>query len=132
MNYFLAKTEPSTYSIDDLQRDGTTIWDGVHNYEAINVIKSMQPGDKVYIYHSLTDKKIVGIAEVCGEPFENTKDPRFSWAVEFKFVKKAVGPTLSDVKNEPDLKNFKLVTHSRLSVMPVPPNAVAWIEEKLT
>jgi predicted RNA-binding protein with PUA-like domain len=73
MNYFLAKTEPSTYSITNLESDGETIWDGVHNYQAINVIKSMVVGDHVYIYHSMTDKKIVGLAEVVGAPFQNTR-----------------------------------------------------------
>jgi predicted RNA-binding protein with PUA-like domain len=128
MNYYLAKTEPSTYSISDFEKEKTTIWDGVHNYEAINVIKTMNPGDRVYIYHSMTDKKIVGLAEVIEPPFENTDDPRFSWAVKLKFIKRLNGPSLADIKQDPGLSSFKLVSHSRLSVMPVPTIAVDMIE----
>lgn len=128
MNYFLAKTEPTTYSIEDLKSEGKTIWDGVHNYEAINYIKTMRPGDMVYIYHSMKDKKIVGLAKVSGEPFENKADPRFSWAVELSFVKEFDGPSLSQFKQNGTFSDFKLVTHSRLSVMLVPTSVVSWIE----
>ena len=132
MNYYLAKSEPGTYSIDDLARDGETAWDGVHNFQAIAFIKSMNPGDLVYIYHSQTDKAIVGLAEVTGMPFENTADPRPSWAVKLKFVKKYTETvTLAKVKSEPSLKSFMLVTHSRLSVMPVPADAVTWIDSQV-
>lgn len=127
MNYFLAKTEPSTYSIDDLVREGETLWDGVHNFQAINVIKDMRIGDRVFIYHSMTGKKIVGEAEVSSEPFENTADSRKSWAIRLKFLRKFDGPTLADFKAEPACKDFKLVTHSRLSVMPVPTSALKMI-----
>ena len=129
MNYFLAKTEPSTFSIDDFEREGDTLWDGVHSYEAIGVIKLMRPGDVVYIYHSQVGKRIVGEAVVSGEPYLNTADPRHSWAVTMKFVRKFDGPTLADFKSEPTCKDFKLVTHSRLSVMPVPESSMAYIRD---
>ncbi len=132
MNYFLAKSEPSTYSIDDLERDGETTWDGVHNYQAIAYIKTMKPGDLVYIYHSQTDKAIVGLAEVTSEPYENTADPRPSWVVKLKFVKKFVKTlTLAQVKGEPLAADFLLVRHSRLSVMPVPAPVANWINSQL-
>jgi predicted RNA-binding protein with PUA-like domain len=127
MNYFLAKTEPSTYSIDVFQNDIDTIWDGVHNYAAIGFIKQMKPGDTVFIYHSMTDKKVVGIAKVVGEPFENKDDPRHSWAVKMRFDTKIDGPTLKDFKANPDFKDFDLVRQSRLSVMKVPANVADWI-----
>lgn len=127
MTYYLAKTEPGTYSIDDLETDGTTLWDGVHNHQAIAYIKQMQPGDHVFIYHSVKEKKVVGEAEVMGKPFENKNDPRFSWAVELKFIKKFNGPTLSDCKANPVCNGFKLVTHSRLSTMSVPDDVASWI-----
>ena len=130
MNYFLAKTEPSTYSIDNLESDVTTIWDGVHNYQAINVIKSMEVGDQVYIYHSMTDKKIVGLAEVVGAPFQNLKDTRHSWAMKIKFMRRFDGPSLADFKSEPGFSQFKLVSHSRLSVMPVPVDIATWINQR--
>ena len=127
MQYFLAKTEPSTYSISDLEREGETLWDGVHNYQAINVIKTMQVGDKVFIYHSVTDKKVVGLAEVAEPPFENKADVRYSWAVKLRYVCSLNGPTLQECKANELCKNFKLVTHSRLSTMSVPNDIAQWL-----
>jgi predicted RNA-binding protein with PUA-like domain len=127
MSYFLAKSDPDTYGIDDLKRDKKTLWDGVHNYQAIAVIKTMQVGDQVFIYHSQSDKAIVGLAEVVGEPFENKQDPRFSWAVELKFVRLLKPITLADIKAEPTFKGFLLVRHTRLSTMPVPDFVAEWI-----
>lgn len=127
MQYFLAKTEPRTYSIDDLERDGQTVWDGVHNHQAIAAIKAMQPGDRVFIYHSVSGKNIVGEAEVTAAPFENTADPRYSWAVTLSFVRRLNGPTLAECKATPLCRSFQLVTHSRLSTMPVPDDIAHWI-----
>ncbi len=121
MNYFLAKTDPDTYSLNDFEKEGVTIWDGVHSNAAILFIKQMRPGDRVFIYESLTTKSIVGRAEVVGEPFENTADPRRSWAVKMKFLNRFARPlSLASIKADPDFKDFKLVRESRLSVMPVP------------
>jgi predicted RNA-binding protein with PUA-like domain len=121
MSYWLVKADPDTdYSIDDLSKDGSTIWDGVHNFQAINNIKLMSIGDLVYIYHSQKEKSIVGLAQVTGKPYENLEDPRTSWAVELGFVKKYEKPlSLADIKAEKDLQDFLLVRHTRLSVMPV-------------
>ncbi len=121
MQWFLAKTDPDTYSIDDFEREGETLWDGVHNNAALLFIRQMHPGDKVFIYESLTTKAIVGLAEVTSEPFENTADPRRSWAVKMKFIKKYSQPlTLAAIKSSSELSTFALVRQSRLSVMPVP------------
>jgi len=129
MNYFLAKSDPDTYSFADLQKDGETLWDGVHNNAAMLFIQKMTPGDLVYIYESMTTKAIVGLAEVSSEPFLNTADPRRSWAARFKFVKKYDKPvTLAEIKATPSLANFKLVRESRLSVMPVTPDQQKVIE----
>ena len=121
MNYWLVKADPDNdYSIDDLARDNETIWDGVHNNAAILHIQKMLPGDKVYVYHSQKEKSIVGLAEVTSEPFENTSDPRRSWAVRLKFVKKFNSPlTLAEIKSSPECSDFALVRIGRLSVMPV-------------
>jgi predicted RNA-binding protein with PUA-like domain len=127
MNYYLAKTEPSTYSIDRFMKDGTTLWDGVHNYAAINFIKQMKPGDRVFIYHSFKGLSVVGEAEVIGEPFLNTDDPRFSWAVELSFLRKFDGPKLADFKAIPEFATFDLVRQSRLSTMAVPKHIADWI-----
>ncbi|CAN5439396.1 EVE domain-containing protein [soil metagenome] len=120
MNWFLAKTDPDTYGLEDFIREGTTIWDGVHNNAALLFIRQMKPGDKVFIYESLSTKAIVGLAKVTGEPFENKDDPRRSWAIKMKFVMRYPRPvTLAEIKAEPDFNDFKLVRESRLSVMPV-------------
>ena len=121
MQYFLAKTDPDTYSIDDFIKEGTTLWDGVHNNAAILFIQKMRPKDLVYIYHSMSDKCIVGLAEVVDEPFENKDDPRRSWAVHMKLVKTYKNPLkLSDIKARDSMKDFALVRQSRLSTMLVP------------
>ena len=131
--WWLVKADPDTdYSIDDLARDGSTIWDGVHNFQAIYNIKLMNIGDFVYIYHSQKQKSIVGLAKVTGEPYENTKDLRKSWAVKLTFVKKYDNPVkLSEIKAVDDLQDFLLVRHTRLSVMPVEPKHQKIIEAML-
>src|SRR5690349_4178810 len=121
MNYFLAKTDPDTYSIDDFEKEGETLWDGVHNNAALLFIQAMRPGDQVFIYQSMSTKAIVGLAEVTTEPELNAADPRRSWVVKMKLVKRYTKlVTLADVKADDFYKDFKLVRESRLSVMPVP------------
>lgn len=134
MKYYLFKTDPDTYSIDDLQKDHVTRWDGVHNYQAINVIKSMQIGDMVFIYHSQRDKVIVGLAKVVSEPYQNIDDPRYSWVVDVEFVKKYDRQvSLSEIKNFIKSKNieFLLVKNPRLSCMPVPDEVLNFLLNKL-
>lgn len=127
MNYFLAKTDPDTYSIEQFEKDKKTIWDGVHNYQAINAIKKMKIDDLVFIYHSQTDKAILGVAKVVGEPFENKDDARFSWAVELELIKKTNPVTLGMIKSEPSMKKFLLVRNPRLSTMEVPLDIASFI-----
>ena len=79
MAYFLAKTEPGAYSIDDLERDGETVWDGVKNAAALLAIRAMQPGDIVLIYHSGGESAIVGTAEVISEPRPTNRCRRVGW-----------------------------------------------------
>ncbi|MGH9673471.1 MAG: EVE domain-containing protein, partial [Bryobacteraceae bacterium] len=76
MNYFLAKTDPETYSIQDLERDGVTVWDGVRNPQAVRAILQMRPGDRVFIYHSGGTSGVVGLAEVAGEPRPDPRNPK--------------------------------------------------------
>jgi len=131
VKYYLAKTDPDTYSIDDFEADKKTIWDGVHNYQAIGFIKQMEIGDTVFIYHSMSDKAILGVAKVIGEPFENKADPRYSWAVELEFLKRTVPLTLAEMKGEPLLKDLLLIKNPRLSTMPVPDEIADWITKKI-
>ena len=119
MGYWLMKTEPGTYSWDDLVKDKKTIWDGVRNFQARNNIKSMKKGDQVFIYHSGEGKEIIGIAKITKEHFPDPGDK--DWAVvEIAPVKKLKKPiTLASVKATKKLANMVLVKSSRLSVQPV-------------
>lgn len=119
MNYWLAKSEPETYSWEDLIRDKKTGWDGVRNYQARNNLKAMKNGDKVFFYHSADVKAVVGIAKVSKEAYPDPTDQ--DWvAVELTFDKKLKKPVpLSLVKATKKLSNMVLVKSSRLSVQPV-------------
>lgn len=130
MKYFLAKTEPSTYSIDDLKRDKSTEWDGVRNPAAVNAIKSMTPGDVVIIYHSGKDKAVVGLAKVASKARPDENDER-SWVADFKYVKHAKTPvTLKTIKESHKFDDFALVRMGRLSTMEAPEAFYRWLEEQ--
>ena len=124
MNYWLMKTEPSTFSWDDLVRDGRTEWSGVRNYAARNFMKTMQVGDEVFFYHSVEAKEIVGIAKVIALAHQDSTDKTGTWqcvdVAPIKKLKRAV--SLEEIKKIPECKAMKLVTHGRLSVQPVTPN----------
>lgn len=121
MNYWLMKTEPSTYSMDDLVRDKKTTWDGVRNYAARIHLKAMKKGDLAFIYHSMDDKAVVGMAKITKESFPDPKDNE--WAVvEIAPERRLKNPvTLAQVKADKRLANMVLVKNSRLSVQPVKP-----------
>jgi predicted RNA-binding protein with PUA-like domain len=126
--YFLAKTDPESYSIDDLKRDGTAEWDGVRNPAAVNAIKRMRPGDTVIIYHSQRDAAIVGLAKVISEPRPDKKDPR-SWVADFRYVKHAARPvTLREIKDSHTFDDWALVRQGRLSTMSVPIKFWQWLQ----
>lgn len=120
MAYWLAKSEPSTYSWDQLVKDKQTVWDGVRNYAARLHLRAMKKGDEVLFYHSNEGTEIVGIAKVAKEAYQDpsTKD---DWsAVDLKPHKKLKTPvTLAQVKADKRLANMALVRLGRLSVQPV-------------
>lgn len=119
MNYWLMKTEPSTFSWDDLVSENKTVWDGVRNFQARNNLKAMKKGDLAFIYHSMEDKAVIGIAEITREYFPDPKDN--DWAsVEIKPLTKLKNAVnLGTIKQEKRLANMVLVKNSRLSVQPV-------------
>lgn len=130
MAYFLAKTDPKTYSIDDLERDKTTVWDGVRSAAALLAIRAMRPGDDVLIYHSQGEAAIVGLARVVSEPRIDPNDPK-SWVVDLTFVRRLRQPvTLHEIKEGHLFDDWALVRQGRLSTMSVPENVVAWLKEK--
>lgn len=128
--YFLAKTEPSEYSIDDLKREGTAVWDGVRNPAAVNAIKTMKPGDTVIIYHSGPETAVAGLATVVSPPRPAKDDPR-SWEADFKYVghaKRRV--TLRDIKESHEFDGLPLVRQGRLSTMAVPAAFWKWLRKQ--
>jgi predicted RNA-binding protein with PUA-like domain len=120
-NYWLVKQEPEAYSWDDFVRDGRTDWTGVRNYAARNNLRAMRPGDAVLYYHSVSDKAVVGVAEVTREAFPDPTAEEGDWsAVELQPVRPLKIPiTLERIKAEPKLREIALLRNSRLSVQPL-------------
>lgn len=125
--YWLVKSEPESYSWDNLVRDGKTAWTGVRNYTARIHLNAMRVGDEVLFYHSVTDKSVVGIARVSKTAFPDTTADEDGWvAVELAPVKPLAKPvTLAQIKAESSLKDIGLVRQGRLSVMPLKPTEYA-------
>lgn len=136
-NYWLMKTEPAMFSIDTLEREGTTQWDGVRNYQARNfMMNEMEIGDMVLLYHSVTDKGIYGLARVSAEAHPDTTqfdsadehyDPKSTrekpiwYCVDVEFVEKFENPvSLETLKSDPRLEGMAVCSRgSRLSIQPV-------------
>ena len=119
-NYWILKTEPSTYSFDHLVKEGTAVWDGVANPVALRNLRTMAPGDQVMIYHTGDEKAIVGFATVVGEPRPDPKNPTLV-VVDLKAgapVRKPV--TLAAIKADSAFADLALVRQGRLSVVSVP------------
>ena len=130
VNYFLAKSEPEVYSISDLERDGSTVWDGVKNPQAVRAIKDMQPGDRVFFYHSGGVSSIVGLAKVKTGARPDPKNDK-SAIVDLEFLAHIDPPlSLHEVKQSKKFEDFALVRQSRLSTMHVPEKFVQWVREK--
>jgi predicted RNA-binding protein with PUA-like domain len=130
MAYFLAKTDPDTYALADLKREGKTVWDGVRNPAAVNAIKEMKPGDIVIIYHTGDEKAVVGLAKVVSEPRPDPNDDR-SAVADFEYVqdaKKAV--TLREIKESHKFDDWALVRMGRLSTMSAPPEFWDWLQKQ--
>ena len=121
MAHWILKTEPSTYSFDNLVTEKTARWDGVTNPVAVRNIRSMRPGDAVMIYHTGDEKAVVGLAEVASEPYADPRDKSGKlFVVDLKAGKRLAGPvTLAQVRGEPLFKDLALVRQPRLSVVPV-------------
>jgi predicted RNA-binding protein with PUA-like domain len=118
MAYWLMKSEPSSYSWEDLVRDGGTEWDGVRNNAARLHLKAMKTGDEAFFYASMTDKAVVGIMRITREAQPDPKDG--DWvSVRVEPVRAIYPVTLEDIKAEPKLAKMELIRQSRLSVAPV-------------
>jgi predicted RNA-binding protein with PUA-like domain len=119
--HWLVKSEPFKYSWDDLVKDGSTYWDGVRNYQARNNLREMKVGDRLLYYHSNVGKEVVGVAEVTRSAYQDPTTDDDRWVVVDVAPLKpfAVPVTLTQIKADPKLSQIPLVTHSRLSVMPL-------------
>jgi len=130
MAYFLAKTDPETYSLDDLARDHKTVWDGVRNPQALRAIRAMRPGDRVFVYHSQGEAAVVGLAKVASEPRPDPKDAKLT-VVDFEFVGKLDPPTtLREIKESQLFPDWSLVRQSRLSTMAAPDAFAEWMRKR--
>lgn len=129
MNYWLVKTEPETFSWDDLVREKKSVWDGVRNFQARSNLKLMKKDDVVFIYHTGDEKSVIGLAKIVKEAYPDPKDK--DWVVvdisPDKKLKKPV--SLAQIKSTKKLSNMVLVKASRLSVQPVRPDEFAWVVE---
>ena len=130
MKHYLAKTEPTVYSIDDLERDRQTLWDGVTNPQAVKAIRAMQPGDRVFLYHSGGVSAVVGIATVLSEGRDDAKNPK-SAVVDLAYGGRLDPPTsLADIKQSAMFDDWALVRQSRLSTMEAPDKFVQWMRAR--
>ena len=124
VNYWLLKSEPSTWSWDDQVKAGVEMWDGVRNYQARNNLMKMKKKDLCFFYHSVSEKLIIGIVEVVKEHYPDPTDKTSRFVVTDvrtkKKLKRAV--SLEEIKSTPQLSNMALIKQSRLSVMPLTKN----------
>lgn len=121
MSFWLVKSEPGAWSWDDQVRDSVTAWTGVRNHQAAKYLRSMKLGDTCFFYHSVEQKRIVGIVEVVREAYPDPTAEDGRWVcVDVKAVKPVPRPvTLAEIKDVPELAEIALIRQSRLSVMPI-------------
>ena len=126
MKYWLLKSEPNTWSWDDQVKEKIAMWDGVRNYQAKNNLMSMRVNDLCFFYHSVNEKKIVGIVSVTKEHYTDPTDKTKKFvAVDVKTKKPLKNPiTLKQIKKERKLSHLALVRQSRLSVMQI--DKISW------
>src|SRR5579875_3303559 len=123
---YLLKSEPDSYSFDDLQRDGETVWDGVTNPAALKHLREMKSGDKLVIYHTGDERQAVGTASVVSVDESNPKTP----LVKIKAVKKLTSPhSLADIKAQRLFSDSPLVKQGRLSVVPLTSEQYKWLTQ---
>ena len=124
-NYWLAKQEPTGprgYNLSTLQKEKTTVWDGVHNNLALKHMRNMKKGDQILYYHTGDERQAVGIMTATSESYPNPEEDNKRFiVVDVKFKKKFGKPvSLEQMKKEKSFKNWELLRIARLSIMPVP------------
>ncbi|WP_026735082.1 EVE domain-containing protein [Fischerella sp. PCC 9605] len=121
MAYWLLKTEPEEYSYSDLERDGSTVWNGVSNALALKHLRMMTVGDLALIYHTGKERQVMGVAEITSQPYPDPKlDNAKRVVVDVKAIQRVPQPvTLAQIKQDSSFENFDLLRLPRLSVVPV-------------
>ena len=128
--FFLAKTDPETYSAEQFAKDGQTVWDGVRNAQALRAIRTMRAGDRVFIYHSMSDAAVVAVADVVEDSRPDPKDPKLA-VVDLRYRCPIEPPvTLREIKESGLFPDWALVRQSRLSTMEAPAEFVKWMRAK--
>ncbi|MFN3393162.1 MAG: EVE domain-containing protein [Candidatus Thermochlorobacter sp.] len=129
MAYFLLKTEPTEYSLEMLQTDGETVWNGVKNALALQHLRKVKTGDMCFIYHTGKEKQIVGLGEATSDVYTDSDGAD---VFKIKFKEKFVTPlSLAEMKKDKHFENFELLRLPRLSVMPVAPALAEYILKKV-
>lgn len=129
-SYFLAKTDPETYSIEEFEAERRTVWDGVSNPQAVRAIRAMQPGDCVFIYHSGGGSSIVGWARVVSAPRSDPKNAKLA-VIDLEYAGRMEPPvTLAEIKASGLFQDWALVRQGRLSTMSAPQEFVSWLKKK--
>ncbi len=121
--HYLLKTEPDSYSWDDLRADGSTVWDGVRNYAALKHMREVRKGDLAFVYHTGKERRIVGIARAASDAYPDPRADDAAFVVfDLEPVEALEQPVpLSAIKDDPELQDFDLVRLPRLSAMPLTP-----------
>jgi predicted RNA-binding protein with PUA-like domain len=130
LKYYLAKTDPDSYDIDQFEKEKRTTWDGVRNAQALQAIRAMKKNDRVFIYHSMGEAAVVGLAEVISDPRPDPKDPKLT-VVDLEFLGR-LEPfvTLREIKDSKLFDDWALVRQSRLSTMEAPAAFTAWMKKR--
>lgn len=124
--YWIVKSEPSAYSYADLEREGKAVWDGIRNAQALIHLRGMKQGDRVLLYHTGSEKAVVGLARVAAAPYRDPRHADSKLAVVDLVPERALPRPvpLADIRKDPVFATLGLVRHTRLSVMPV--TAAQW------
>ena len=130
--YYLAKTDPETYSISHFEKEKRTVWDGVRNPQALQAIRAMKKKDRVFIYHSMGEAAVMGLAEVISDPRPSPDDPKLT-VIDLEYLATFDPPvTLREIKESKLFDDWALVRQSRLSTMAAPETFVAWIRKRFS
>lgn len=130
MNYFLVKTEPGAYAIDNLERDRETVWDGVTNPQAVKAILAMRAGDRAFVYHSGGVSAVVGVADIVSDGTADPKNPKSAVARLRFLARLEPAATLKEIKESGRFNDWALVRQGRLSTMAAPESFVKWLRAK--